>query len=102
MTTQATISDKRPRVAGATGCRTFRPADGPHQPGIVGSAIDDVVRSGLRGPQELPPDPVPLKRDRNVTREQLGAANRGCYRANADSRKCASRWKLCAASSPLR
>ena len=35
--------------------------------------------------------PSTEKRDRNVTSGRLGAANRGCLRANADSRKCASR-----------
>src|SRR5215813_12151175 len=42
------------------------------------------------------------KRDRNVTSERLGEANGGSVRANADSRMCAFRWKLCVARSPLR
>src|SRR5438445_6505000 len=42
------------------------------------------------------------KRDRNVTSERLGGANGGSGRANAGSRMCAFRWKLCVASLPLR
>jgi len=41
------------------------------------------------------------KRDRNVTSERLGGANGGSARANAGSRMCAFRWKLCATTSSL-